>query len=382
MNGATLSVGELKGLILQQLTTIAARFKSEATVLDVAPYGAGNVNDTYLVQTDSADKFVLQRINQQVFQHPELIPRNLRIYTNHVRARLKQEVLRTEASTRRWEVPMIIPTLENEDYLLDDDGNFWRALSLIDAANTHPTIIDATHAQESGYALARFHELVSDLDPSHLHDTLVGFHITPRYLENYDRVLYDIPAQSIDADVRYGIGFVEECRAWASILEDAKATGDLTQGVMHGDPKVDNILIDRYSSYAVGIIDLDTVKPGLLQYDIGDCLRSCCNPLGEETDKIDEVYFDVDLCEIILRGYLPVAKQFFSESDYHYLYASIRLIAFELGLRFFTDYLAGNVYFKVEHPKHNLQRALVQFKLSESIEAQRDRIAKIIAQLR
>ena len=132
----------------------------------------------------------------------------------------------------------------------------------------------------------------------------------------------------------------------------------------------------------MGLVDLDTVKPGLVHYDIGDCLRSGANPLGEETADWQGVRFETDLGRAILAGYLSMARDFLAEPDYAYLYDAIRLIAFELGLRFFTDYLAGNVYFKARHPEHNLARALVQFKLTESIEAQETAIAAIIRDLR
>ncbi|MEO1342419.1 MAG: aminoglycoside phosphotransferase, partial [Cyanobacteria bacterium J06635_13] len=123
---------------------------------------------------------------------------------------------------------------------------------------------------------------------------------------------------------------------------------------------------------------LDTVKPGLIHYDIGDCLRSGCNPLGEETADWEQVKFAPDLAQAILTGYLAVARDFLTKNDYLYIYDSIRLLAFELGLRFFTDYLAGNVYFKADHAEHNLARALVQFKLTESIEQQSETIQQII----
>ncbi len=130
------------------------------------------------------------------------------------------------------------------------------------------------------------------------------------------------------------------------------------------------------------MVDLDTVKPGLVQYDIGDCLRSGCNPLGEETEQWEMVYFEPEVCQAILQGYLSMATDFLTENDYEYLYDAIRLIAFELGLRFFTDYLEGNVYFKANHQEHNLARALVQFKLTESIEAQAKAIHTIIQDMR
>jgi hypothetical protein len=137
-------------------------------------------------------------------------------------------------------------------------------------------------------------------------------------------------------------------------------------------------MLDVSTQQAVSMIDLDTVKPGLVHYDIGDCLRSGCNLLGEETEQWEKVCFEPDLCQAILQGYLAQAKDFLTEHDYAYIYDAIRLIAFELGLRFFTDYLAGNLYFKVKHPDHNLMRSLVQFKLVESIEAQASAINAII----
>jgi Ser/Thr protein kinase RdoA (MazF antagonist) len=166
------------------------------------------------------------------------------------------------------------------------------------------------------------------------------------------------------------------------VLETAKAQGKLRPRTIHGDPKVNNIMMDTNTGQAISIVDLDTVKPGLVHYDIGDCLRSGCNFMGEETEQWEKVHFYPDLCKAILQGYLSIAREFLTENDFAYIYDSIRLIAFELGLRFFTDYLEGNVYFKVRHLEHNLARALVQFKLAESIELQETVIRNIIRESR
>ncbi|MCP4681770.1 MAG: aminoglycoside phosphotransferase family protein, partial [Desulfobacterales bacterium] len=171
-------------------------------------------------------------------------------------------------------------------------------------------------------------------------------------------------------------------RKWATVLERAKDQAELFLRPIHGDPKINNIMIDETTEQAISVIDLDTVKPGLIHYDIGDCLRSCCNPLGEETDDLENIRFDTGLCRVILQGYVSEANSFLSKNDYLYFYDAIRLIAFELGLRFFADYLAGNVYFKVKHREHNLLRALVQFKLTENIESQEADIRMIIDGLR
>jgi len=237
------------------------------------------------------------------------------------------------------------------------------------------------HASEVGYALGIFHNLLSDLPPDRLSDTLRGFHITPGYLQHYEEVLEKCNAGK-SPEVNYCLQFVSERNAWAHVLENARAQGKLRLRTIHGDPKVNNILIDIATGQAVSIVDLDTVKPGLVHYDIGDCLRSGCNPLGEETEKWENVHFDADLCRAILQGYLSMAKEFLTRDDFSYIYDSIRLIAFELGLRFFTDYLKGNIYFKVRHPEHNLARALVQFRLTESIESQETAIRSIVREIR
>ncbi len=281
---------------------------------------------------------------------------------------------------RRWEVPNVLVTRNGSDHWLGSDGSFWRAMSFIDAAS-FDTIRDRDHAREVGYALGLFHALLSDLPAERLADTLEGFHVTPRYLQHYDEVLTTCGNDG-SPYVEYCLQFVDERRAFAPVLENALAGGRLMLRVIHGDPKVNNIMMDTALGQAVGIIDLDTVKPGLVQYDIGDCLRSGCNPLGEETGAWETVRFDIDCCRAILEGYLPTARTFLTVDDFAYLYEAIRLIAFELGLRFFTDYLEGNVYFKVKGPGHNLARALVQFRLTRSIEEQETAIRAVIRDLR
>jgi len=174
---------------------------------------------------------------------------------------------------------------------------------------------------------------------------------------------------------------VNERRSRANVLEDARACGRLVHRTIHGDPKVNNVMLDTVSRRAVSMVDLDTVKPGLVHYDIGDCLRSCCNPLGEETANWESVRFEPELCRAILEGYLPQARVFLTPEDQDHIYDAVALIAFELGLRFFTDYLEGDVYFKVAHREHNLARALVQFRLTANIESQESTIRKIIEDL-
>ena len=359
---------------------VAKQFTPQGQVLDLREYGHGNVNDTFLVTVTGAAEphFILQRLNLHVFRRPELVMGNLRIVSDHVARRLARAPL---SGGRRFELPRVLLTRDGRDHVIDPGGSFWRALSFIEAAETFDTIKDAGHAREVGYALGTFHNLLSDLAPEHLSDTLPGFHLTPGYLAHYDEVLERQGARP-SPEVNYGLGFVDERRAFAPVLEDARAQGRLRPRPMHGDPKVNNVMLDTATGQAVSMVDLDTVKPGLVHYDIGDCLRSGCNPRGEETGDWEAVRFEPELCRAMLTGYLSLARDFLTETDYAYLYDAIRLLAFELGLRFFTDYLDGNVYFKARHPEHNLVRALVQFKLTESIESQAASLGAIIRDLR
>jgi len=373
---------------VDHLLAVASQFVPQGIVLEIREYGDGNVNDTFLVtvgrvqpaaslEVPGASRFILQRLNTEVFRQPELVMGNLGAMTEHMHRRLKRQTLRPG---RRFEVPRVLLAKDGRDHLLDADGSFWRALSFIEHAETCDIIKDEEHGHEVGFALGLFHHLLSDLPVENLADTLPGFHVTPGYLRQYNEVLAAKGAPS-SAEVAYCQGFIEAGRAWAPVLEEAKEQGKLRLRVIHGDPKVNNVMLDSATGEAVGLVDLDTVKPGLVQYDVGDCLRSGANPLGEETEAWEAVRFEPDLGRAILAGYLPQARDFLTETDYVYLHDGIRVMAFELGLRFFTDYLAGNIYFKARHREHNLARALVQFKLTKSIEAQADAIRAIIRDL-
>jgi Ser/Thr protein kinase RdoA (MazF antagonist) len=359
---------------LHHYSSIPEQFVPYGQVINVREFGNGNINDTYLVTIDTAlseeKQFVLQRINTQVFKQPKLIMQNMRAFTEHMRRRARDE-------GHRWEMPRVIPACDGQDFHIDPEGNFWRAISYVHGAQSFDTIKDIGLAREVGYALGTFQFLISDLPIYKLADTLEGFHIMPCYLQNFDRTFSHNGFKS-NAEVKYCLNFVEQRREFAHVLENAREQGKLQLRPVHGDPKVNNVMIEESTGRAISLVDLDTVKPGLIHYDIGDCMRSGCNRLGEETEQWEAVQFDPEIGAAILEGYLTQGRNFLTASDYDYLFDSIRLLAFELGVRFFTDYLAGNVYFKVKHPQHNLQRALVQFKLTESIEAYEADIRHII----
>ena len=362
-------------------TRMAEMFQVEGRLVGVTPAGSGNVNDTYVATfrtTFSEQRFVLQKLNLNVFPSPESVMQNMRVVTEHVHERLESEA---DDADRIWQLPRVIPTREGQDFVINEDGECWRAISLIESATAYEKVESPEHAQEVGIVMGQFQRLISDIVIDSLDDTLPGYHITPGYLAEFDQVLTAEAAQrrlKASTTAKYCDRFIDERRSWASILEDAYERGELVYRPVHGDPKISNIMIDNATGKGTCIIDLDTVKPGLIHYDFGDCLRSCCNLAGEEAKNLDKVVFDTNLCSAIVRGYMRYANDFLSEWDRHYLFDAVRLITFELGLRFFADYLNGDQYFKTEYDGQNLNRAQVQFKLCESIEIREQAIREIL----
>jgi Ser/Thr protein kinase RdoA (MazF antagonist) len=384
---------------------VAALFVEPGRIRAVQPLGNGQINDTYLVQLQPdrgaaehedpaafgagfGTAFVLQRLNAEVFQDPAAVIANHAVVEQHVKRRLRAGV--PALAGRRWDLPELLPPREGPGPAVVVAGDHWRALRFIDGAESVEVITGPEQAHQVGVGLGMFHLLISDLPVERLTDTLKGFHVTPAYLARYDALADRCTGPSLGEGEQaewqrqqvWCEAFIEARRDLVPVLEQALAAGLLPLRPIHGDPKVNNLLLDPGSGEAIALIDLDTVKPGLVHYDIGDCLRSGCNPLGEETTAFEAVHFDSALFEAMLSGYLSVARSFLTKPDWDLLLVAPRLLAFELGLRFYTDHLEGNPYFRTRHPRHNLDRALVQFHLVASIEAQQERLAAIVESLR
>jgi Ser/Thr protein kinase RdoA (MazF antagonist) len=224
------------------------------------------------------------------------------------------------------------------------------------------------HAFEVGRGLGRFQSLLSDLAPERLHDTLPDFHHTPRYL----RELEDAARQDGNrrtAGAAEELAFVDQRRNLAPLLVDPLRSGRIPSRVVHNDPKVNNVLIHRGTGKAICMIDLDTVQPGIVHYDFGDCVRSAANPAGEDASELDRVSFDGSCYRAVREGYLSEASPFLGKEEIELLPVSVKVITFELGVRFLADHLRGDTYFRIRYPGHNLHRARVQFRLLERMEA-------------
>lgn len=355
---------------------VAERFVAGEGPLELSPLGSGLINDTFLVQPRRESKLVLQRLSRQVFPDPPAILRNLRTVENHL-----QQGAAAQGAAGALVLPRLIPTLEGEDYLLDATGDYWRALEYIEGTLTLDSLDGPERAERVGLGLAQFHRLLNGLDPRELEDALPGFHATSRYLQAFRETIAGLELKQA-REVSLWESFVEERAERALALERAFHEGLTRLRVVHGDPKLSNFLFWRGGKRVVSLIDLDTLMPGLIHHDLGDCLRSCCNPAGELPSLGTSVLFDLDSATAVLRGYLGEARDLLSPKEVDLIGFAIWLLPFELGVRFLTDHLRGNLYFKVTQPQQNLHRAVVQFRLTESIEGMAPEIEQVIADLR
>jgi Ser/Thr protein kinase RdoA (MazF antagonist) len=299
---------------------------------------------------------------------------NIEVVTTHIAKRLRGEGIVDPSAV----TPGLINTRSGRSFLLDESGAFWRMFPFIEAGIVFDTVQDNKHAYEIGRGLGRFQSLVSDLPPDRLHDTLPGFHFTPHALSEYDSALMaDVKKRA--AGIVKESAFIDRRRTLAPMLTDRIASKEIPLRVVHNDLKVSNIMIHRESREALCMLDLDTVKPGIVHFDFGDCVRSAANPVGEDGSDLESVAIDLSLVEAVTEGYLREARAFLTNKEIEMLPWSVKVITFELGLRFLADYLQGDTYFKTTYHTHNLHRARVQFKLLESIESVEERMTSLFS---
>lgn len=350
-----------------ELRRASAAFSADGESCPLHPLGRGNINDTYLVSSQRRP-LVLQRINPSVFPEPQRVIDNFVLVTEHIR-------VKRERCGSDFICAEPVPTLSGSWHYRDGHGGYWRSQSYL-RQRIFTTLQDRRQAWELGKILATFHLLLADLTPHLLAEPLPGFHCLPRYLADYD-VLATVATAGTARETEICHKAVARHRRRAFLLEEARAAGLLTTGPIHGDPKLDNVLFDD-SGYACGLLDFDTVMIGPLHYDLGDCLRSCCNRTGEESTSAAP-HFDLDVCHAFLAGYGGAATGLLAKGDTSWVFQAIFTIAFELAVRFFSDHLRGDRYFRVARHGDNLLRALRQFALVEEILAKEGEVFRLVA---
>lgn len=331
---------------------------------EARPWGSGHIHDTYLARLDGGD-YVLQRINRRVFRDPLAVMENIDRVCRHLASKLSDPRRRLE----------VVRTREGELCYRDSEGDYWRMFPRIPGVVGLDRVVTEQQAYQVGRAFGEFLRHLADLPGPRLHETIPGFHDTLRRVQDLEAAISADRAGRV-ADCREEIAFARERQSTAGRLLELS----LPERITHNDTKANNVLLDAETGEALCVVDLDTVMPGRSLFDFGDMVRSAANTAEEDEPDLSRVGFSLPLFRSLARGYLEGAE--LSEAEIREMPFSARLIAYETGVRFLTDHLEGDRYFKVHRPGHNLDRARVQFRLVEAMEQQADRMEEAVAAAR
>jgi hypothetical protein len=352
------------------LAEVARQFQITGDFVGAQPYGSGHINDTYCAVFQHADgptHSILQRINTNIFKQPESLMQNIQRVTQHLAAQVASEA----DHDRR--VLNLVPARDGRGWLVDSTGNYWRAYRFIEGARSYDTVESTGQAFQAAKAFGRFQQLLVTLPAPPLHETIPDFHNTPRRFAALEQAIAaDVAGRAIHAKPE--IQFAMAHRPICSVLLDA----NLPVRATHNDTKFNNVLLDDETGEGVCVIDLDTVMPGLVHYDFGDMVRTTTSPAAEDEQDLSKVTMQLPMFEALARGYLATAGGFLTGAERDLLVFSGKLITFEIGIRFLTDYLSGDLYFKVHRDGQNLDRCRTQFKLVESLEQQEKAMERLV----
>lgn len=331
----------------------------------------GNINQTYklrfLGEEGEPKEYILQRLNTYVFKNPREVMENIRRVTSHIRRQLGADCSRRVLHFRT--------AADGAPYVENETG-FWRAYRYIDRAQTYDTV-SATHFEQAGYAFGEFQEHLADFPVETLHETISHFHDTVDRMRQLKEAIREDKAGRV-ASVQPEIRFILERESAAGTIVEALDSGRIPLRVTHNDTKINNVLFDTDTDTPICVIDLDTVMPGSALYDYGDAIRSGANTAGEDEADLSLVHFDLELFERFTAGYLRAAGTRLTAEEIRLFPQAAQILTLELCARFLTDYLNGDVYFKVKKPGHNLIRTRNQIELVRQMESRRDEMASIV----
>ncbi len=360
------------------LTPIIQQFQFAGELLEATPYGNGHINDTYMLRfagisnRNPPNCYVLQRINNYVFKQPDKVMENMVLVTQH----LRKKILAGGGDPTRT-VMTLIPTQDQQFYYVSLQAETWRAHLFIDQASSYEESEQLEIYYQAAYAFGDFLRQLSDLSPARLHTTIPNFHHTPSRLAALGTALAQDPLQRA-AQAKPEIAFIEQRAAETSLLVNLQASGQLPERVTHNDTKLNNVLIDNDSLKGVCVIDLDTTMPGLSLYDFGDAVRSAALSGPEDAQDNSAVGFNLAIFEQLARGYLDATRGLLTPTEIEWLAFSARLITLENGIRFLSDHILGDIYYKAQRPNHNLHRCRTQLKLVAEMEKQVDAMQAIV----
>lgn len=358
---------------------ISSRFAVQGDFISGEEIKTGHINGTYCgtfrLPDGSLERYIFQTINRNVFKDPYAVMRNVERVTKHINKRVLRRKQDMGGQTLN-----LYPARAGGMWIEDEAGSLWRCYNCIEGCVTYDVVENTRQAYQAAYAFGAFQDLVSDLDPAEISDTIPDFHNTPkRYARLMEAASKDLLGRK--KDVLPELEFIRMREALASSLAEQEAAGLIPPRVTHNDTKINNVMIDAETDAAVCVIDLDTVMPGLALYDFGDLVRSATSPAAEDETDLSKVEMRMPIFEALVEGYLDAAGGFLVPAEVENLVVSGKLMTFEVGIRFLTDHLEGDVYFKTHRPGHNLDRARNQLALVARMEEREEEMAAFVRKI-
>nr|WP_318684488.1 aminoglycoside phosphotransferase family protein [uncultured Acetatifactor sp.] len=359
-----------------QIKEAIANFKYEGRLLERKPYGSGHINDTYLLTFEIEDmgtlKVILQRMNREIFTNPVELMENIVGVTSYLRERIVEN-----GGDPNRETLNTIPAKDGKPYYVDSKGEYWRSYIFITDATSYDLVEKPEDFYESAVAFGTFQRLLSEYPAETLHETIKGFHDTKARFETFKRAVEkDVCGRA--AQVRKEIDFVLAREETANVFGDLLERGEIPLRVTHNDTKLNNIMIDNKTHKGICVIDLDTVMPGLAMNDFGDSIRFGASTALEDEQDLSKVSCSMELFELYVKGFLEGCGGSLTRREIELLPMGAKVMTYECGMRFLTDYLEGDHYFRIHREGHNLDRCRTQFKLVEDMEAKWETMRNIV----
>jgi hypothetical protein len=350
------------------------KFKGEFIYEEV--FGCGHINDTFAVyfkiKNEHPVRYILQRINHNIFKNPIELMQNIKNVTEHIKQKVK-----LDGGNALRETLTIIETKDNKLCFIDEEGNYWRAYVFIDDATCYQIVENPVDFYKSGKAFGKFQRQLSDFPAHTLFETIPDFHNTKKRFEAFLKAVNkDLLGRA--STVKEEIAFVLEREEDTGVLVNLFEEGLLPLRVTHNDTKLNNVMIDNETGEGICVVDLDTVMPGLSLYDFGDSIRFGASTAAEDEKDLSKVHMDIHLFEQFTKGFLEEAGRSLTHLEIKYLPIAAKIMTLECGMRFLTDYLNGDTYFKIHREGQNLDRCRTQFKLVSEMEEKMHSMKEII----
>lgn len=369
-----------EGPIAERIARIGDLFAVSGDFLYGEELRNGHINTTYRAcyrtEDGHEDRYILQRINDYVFKDSAQVMRNVEKVTRHITWKLLRR--RRDAAGQTLN---LFPARGGRNYIdLPEEGGMWRCYNNIEDTHTYDVVENTRQAYQAGYAFGSFQDLISDMNPEDIKESIPDFHNTPkRYAALLASAAADVKGRAANckAELEMLAGWADRYARITSMLE----SGELPTRITHNDTKINNVMLDAETDDAVCVIDLDTVMPGSVLYDFGDMVRTATCMASEDEEDLSLVKMEMPFFESLAEGYLDAAHNFLTPQEVEYMPFAGWLITTEIGIRFLTDYLDGDLYFRTEKPEHNLIRARNQFKLAQSIDSQMISMGKYVRRL-